>query len=468
MKNSQKEMFFTLEEILKGNNYAPEQKALVIELVAKDSSLSLSDLCCAASIKPANEELLPILFPIYDERLSFCELNEEDLEKARAYLSFQQEELYKIFPGTASKFPREVTIESLVDFLSHTSDYLFQKIGDSLETIKHATMVARKDPKIQQSIYEKLINSTVDSIFKGAVSGVRDLSVQKAVEESLSRIALGTGGCILSDRLEAAGVSKASAGSSVKTAVKAFGKEAELKGIFAAAVGGALAPLLLPEYTSDLVRHTIIGGAEGYAKTGTVVGVIGFAVRRAVSRGIYYLVWKNSGKDQLKDMKLLLHAGGARIAAKEISEAAVDSYPLVAAAVVAGGVIFENLYGFVKKSENPLALSVIEGIEVGISSLKASAKSLWDISYEVGKDLNKVMLQMHGYEEEGNLAPQETTPYQGKNITSKRVAVRQQNIEPSDGNMTFQECIDNIKNSILERNTPSKVSPCRAFRNRGE
>lgn len=371
MKKLQKKKFSDLEEALEGNYCKPEEKALIIKLLLQDTPLNLEQLCNAASIKPANEKWLPILFSIYDERLRFCELNKKDREKFTAYWSSQQAELYEKFPRAAAESSSKITVESLVDFLSDTSDYLFQEIANSLNIVKHTTMVAYKDLRIQESI---LIKNIVINTLKGAFD--RSLSVEKVVKGSLNRTVIDNTGLFVPKMLEAAGMNKMSAKSSFKAAAKAFEK-AEWKGVVASTISGALAPLIFSEYTSEVFKSGVIGGAEGYAKTGTLDSILEHAVLRATLRGVSYLASKSYNNDCFK-RSIINTSGAGIIAATEISKAAVASYPSTSMAVVAGGVIFENLYDFIQKSEHPLALSVAGGIKSGISILKDVGGKLWD------------------------------------------------------------------------------------------
>ena len=307
---------------------------------------------------------MPILFSIYDERLRFCELNKKDREKFTAYWSSQQAGLYEKFPRAAAESSSKITVESLVDFLSDTSDYLFKEIRDSLEKIDYATTVA----------VSILIKNIVTNTLRTAV--YRKFSADKVFEESLNRTVIDNTGLFVPKMLEAAGMNKMSAKSSFKAAAKAFEK-AEWKGVIASTISGALAPLIFSEYTSEVFKSGVIGGAEGYAKTGTLDSILEHAVLRATLRGVSYLASKSYNNDYFK-RSIINTSGAGIIAATEISKAAVASYPSTSMAVVAGGVIFENLYDFVQKSEHPLALSVAGGIKSGISILKDVGGKLWD------------------------------------------------------------------------------------------
>lgn len=389
-------------------NFSESQQLAAIELIVEKEP-KLEQFCALSELfSLTGKQLSPLLNTIYDVRSSIFQENNKDAKQLQDYLYSKLEDLRK--KVLLKKIP-EITEGSLVSFLSCTSDYLFQKAGDALVALPSivqkelsGAIKARSNPNISQSICEQAINSTIDSVFKAAVSGCMagdaKEGAQTLLNEAFNRTTLGIGGVALSNTLTPIINSKTTK-PLVKTGAKTFAKSGEkgnLLGVSAAALGGAIVASSLPKYSADIAMHGIIGGVAGYLKTGTVAGAMSSAAHGAVSRGIYSFGWEVlDGKAYLNNANFI-EAGKARIAAKFAADQITTAYPVVGAAAVAGMAIVENVHAYIKDNKTPVVQSAVKTIENNVSDLQTVVKNTWNKLYEIGADLNRVSMQMHGYD----------------------------------------------------------------------
>lgn len=437
----------------------PQQLAVIEVIVEKEPKL---EQFCALSefFSLAGNQLSSLLNTVYDARLSISQEDSKGSKEIQASLHSRLEDLRKkVLP---EKIP-EITEESLVSFLSCTSDYLFQKAGDALVAIPSivqkelsGAIKARSNPNISQSMCEQAINSTIDSTFKAIVSGVMAEGVKEGAQalvsgvmtegvkqgaqalvsgvmaegvkganqtflgEFLTRNALGIGGVVVSNALTPLVNSKTTkplVKSGAKTIAKSGGKGG-LSGVSvaasAAALGGVVAAAYLPKYSADVAMHGVIGGVAGYLKTGTIAGAMSSAAHGAVSRGVYNFGWELlDGKTYLNNANLV-EAGRARIAAKMAADKVTAAYPVLGAAAVVALAIEENVRAYIKDNKNPVVQSAVKAIESNVSDLQAVVKNTWNKLYEIGADLNRVSMQMHGYDVDDS----KTTPSQVPRVNS--------------------------------------------------
>ncbi|MGB4192169.1 MAG: hypothetical protein WBJ81_06490 [Rickettsiales bacterium] len=445
-------------------NFSESQQLMAIEIIIEKAP-DLERFCALSEIFIlAEEQLSPILNTIYEMRLSISQEDSKGSKEIQSSLHSRLEDLRKkVLP---EKIP-EITEESLVSFLSCTSDFLFQKAGDALAALPaiiyqevSGAIKARSNPNISQSMCEQAINSTIDSTFKAIVSGVMTEGVKEGVQtlasgvmaegvkganqtflsEFLTRNVLGIGGVAVSNALTPLVNSKTTkplVKSGAKTIAKSGGK-VDLSGVSAgsrgllgasvaasaAALGGLAVSTFLPKYSADVAMHGVISGVAGYLKTGTIAGAMSSAAHGAVSRGIYSYGWEVlDGKTYLNNANFV-EAGRARIAAKMAADQITTAYPVVGAAAVAGMAIVENVRAYIKDNKNPVVQSAVKTIENNVSDLQTVVKNTWNKLYEIGADLNRVSMQMHGYDVDDLKPTISQTPKVSSKSNTKEHAIK--------------------------------------------
>lgn len=355
------------------SNYPQAISSKICELAIYSKPLTADDLCALPT------EFTSLVDDIYSLRTALSERTEAALELKKYIEDFlknsDNQEYFAISP------------QGVVNFLSSTSGYLFNKVGEALNYLPQIPEIrsslehifaARVNKEIKQSALEVMVNLSIDGAFKAVASGIMNTGsvencVKDALEETVSRVkysALGVGAATLISNTTDLKTSELK--QPIRAAAKTLAKGGNSISAGVAALASAVTDSL-PKYTSEVITHGVIGGAIGYARTGSISGVVTGALENATARGIYHYGWELAGGKTKLNKLDLIEAGAARIASKGVAKIITQNFPLTSIAAVAGVAIAENMGTYFQNSKDPIISAAKDSISDSLPALKEAS-----------------------------------------------------------------------------------------------